>query len=54
MTRCKEPAASAGDMGSIAGWGRSPGEGTGDQFVFLPGKCHGQRSHGVAKELDVT
>ena len=34
----KNPPANVGDMGSIPGLGRSPGEG------FLPGKPHGQRS----------
>ena len=34
----------AGDMGSILGLGRSPGEGNGNPLpVFLPGKSHGQR-----------
>ena len=43
----KNPPASAGDgrgMGSITGLGRSPGEGHGDPFLFLPGESHGQRS----------
>ena len=43
----KNPPASAGDgrgMGSIPGLGRSPGEGHGDPFLFLPGESHGQRS----------
>jgi len=35
----------AGDMGSIPGWGRSPGEGNSNPpAVFLPGEYHGQRS----------
>ena len=35
----------AGDMGSIPGWGRSPGEGNSNPpAVFLPGESHGQRS----------
>ena len=47
----------AGDMGSILGLGRSPGEGNGNPLpVFLPGKSHGQRKlvgyiHGTAKRL---
>ena len=43
----KNPPASAGDgrgMGSIPGLGRSPGEGHGDPFLFLPGESHGERS----------
>ena len=34
----------AGDLGSIPGLGRSPGEGNGNPFQDLPGKSHGQRS----------
>ena len=34
----------AGDLGSIPGLGRSPGEGSGNTPVLLPGKSHGQRS----------
>ena len=33
----KNPPANAGDLSSIPGSGRSPGEG-----VFLPGESHGQ------------
>ena len=41
----KESACNAGDLGSISGLGRSPGEGNGNPFqVFFPGKSHGQRS----------
>ena len=41
----KGSACNAGDMGSIPGSGRSPGEGNPLDFpVFLPGKSHGQRS----------
>ena len=41
----KESACSAGDLGSILGLGRSPGEASGNPLeLFLPGKCHGQRS----------
>ena len=39
----KEPACNSGDLSSIPGSGRSPGEGRGIP-VFLPGKFHGQRS----------
>ena len=34
----------AGDLGSIPGSGRSPGEGSGNTPVLLPGKSRGQRS----------
>ena len=51
----KEFTCSAGDMGSIPGLGKSPGEGTGyplqysclvekEMAVFLPGESCGQRS----------
>ena len=45
----KESACNVGDLGSIPGLGRSPGEGNGYSFqeytpVFLPGESHGQRS----------
>ena len=30
----KNPPANAGDMGSIPGWGRSPGEGNGNPFQY--------------------
>ena len=41
----KNPLAKAGDMGSIPGSGRSPGEGNGKLTpVFLPGESYGQRS----------
>ena len=39
----KESACNSGDLSSIPGSGRSPGEGHGTP-VFLPGKFHGQRS----------
>ena len=44
-----------GDLGSIPGSGRSPGEGNSNSLpLFLPGKSHGQESwrvtvHGVTK-----
>ena len=46
--------ANAGDMGSIAGLGRSPRER--NTNPSLPGKSHGQRSLAgwVAKESDLT
>ena len=40
----KESACSVGDLGSIPGLGRSPGEGWQPPPVFLPGEFHGQRS----------
>ena len=41
----KESTCQAGDMDSIPGLGRSPGEGKWQPTpVFLPGKSHGQRS----------
>ena len=42
----KESACSGGDLGSIPGLGRSPGEGNGSLLhpVFLPGESHGQRN----------
>ena len=55
----KESAWNAGNSGSIPGEGRSPGEGSGNTPVFLPGKSHGQMSLVVYspwghKELDTT
>ena len=56
----KAPACNEGDLGLIAGLGRSPGEGNGNPFpVLLPGKLHGRRSLvGYSpqghKELDTT
>ena len=41
----KGSACNAGDLGLIPGSGYSPGGGNDDPSpVFLPGKCHGQRS----------
>ena len=40
----KNPPASAEDVGSIPGLGRSPGEGNEHIPVFSPGKFLGQRS----------
>ena len=59
----KVSAYNAGDLGSIPGSGRSPGEGNGRKWqhtpVFLPGESHGWRSLvGYSplgrKELDTT
>ena len=56
----KESSHNAGDLGSIPGLGRFPGEGNGLLTpVFLPGEFHGQRSlEGYSpwgrKELDTT
>ena len=44
MTLGIEFACSAGDLGSILGSGRSPGEGNGNPLVFLPRESHGQRN----------
>ena len=41
----KESTCTGGDLGSIPGLGRSPGEGKGYPFqYFLPGEFHGQKS----------
>ena len=41
----QNPPASAGDTGSIPGWGRSRGEGNGNPLQYsCLGKSHGQRS----------
>ena len=41
----KNPTANAGDVGSVPGLGRSPGEGNGYPLqVFLLGESHRQRS----------
>ena len=37
----KECAYNAGDLGSIPGSGRSPGEGNGNPPVFFSGESHG-------------
>ena len=51
----KESACNVGDLGSIPGLGRSPGEGNGNplQYSCLE-KPHGQRSPWGCKELDTT
>ena len=55
----KNSPASAGDMGSISGSGRSPGGGKVTQSRILACKSHGQRSLGgcspwACKELGTT
>ena len=56
----KASADNAGDLGSIPGWRRSPGEGNGNPLqYFLPGESHGQwnlvgYSPWGRKELDTT
>ena len=56
----QESACNAGDLCSIPGLGRSPGEGNGCPLgVFLPGEFHGQRclagySPWGRKESDMT
>ena len=43
----KESVCKAGDLGSIPGSRRSPGEGNGQPTpAFMPGEFHGQRSLG--------
>ena len=50
----KASACSAGDLGSIPGLGRSPGEGKGCPLQkFWPGEFHGLSSQGIA-ESDMT
>ena len=49
----KESACNAGDLGSIPGLGRSPGEGKGYP-VFWPGEFHGLYSPWGCKEPDTT
>ena len=57
----KNPAANAGEAGSVPGLGRCPGGGHGKPpNILAPGESHGQRSlaccivHGVAREPDRT
>ena len=51
----KESACNAGDLGSIPGLGRSPGEGKGYPTpVFWPGEFHGLYSPWGHKESDMT
>ena len=56
----KESACNAGDPGSIPGWGRSPGEGSGNplQYSCLENSIDRGASwatvHGVAKDSDKT
>ena len=40
----KASACNEGDMGSIPGLGRSPGEGDGNPLQYFPGESHGLRS----------
>ena len=56
----KDPSANAGDMDSVPGWRRSPGEGNGDPLQY---SCLGNPMdrgawratvHKVAKESDMT
>ena len=50
----KESACNAGGLGSIPGWGRSPGEGNGYPPVFWPGEFHGLYSPWGCKDSDTT
>ena len=51
----KACAYTAGDLGSIPGWGRSPGEGNGNPFQYsclenpMDGGARWATAHGVAK-----
>ena len=40
----KESACNVGDLGSIPGSGRSPGEGNSNSLQYSSGESHGQRS----------
>ena len=47
-----ESAYNAGDLDSVPGLGRSPGEGNGYPLpIFLPGEFHGQRSLGGLQSM---
>ena len=48
----KESGCNAGDLGSIPGLGRSPGEGKGPTPLFWPGEFHDCVVHEVAKGCD--
>ena len=50
----KESTCNTGDLGSIPGLGRSPGEGNLPTPVFWPGEFHGLYSPWGHKELDTT
>ena len=50
----KESACNAGDLGSIPGLGRSPGEGKGYPPQFWPGEFHGLNCPWGLKESDTT
>ena len=56
----KESACNAGDVGSISGSGRSPGEGNGNPLQysclenFMDRRAWWATVHRVAKELDTT
>ena len=51
----KESASNVGDLGSISGLGRSPGEGKSYPIpLFWPGEFHGLYSPWGLKELDMT
>ena len=56
----KNPPANAGDVGSIPGWGRSPGGGNGNPFQYsclvnpIDRGAWWATVHGVAKESDMT
>ena len=60
QTAGKEPTCNAGDMGSIPGSGRSPGEGSGNPLQYSGLGNHVDRGawkatvHGILKELERT
>ena len=56
----KESAYNVGDLGSIPGWGRSPGEGNGSPLQYsglgnpMEREAWWAAAHGITKELDTT
>ena len=59
MNKCKESPHNAGALGSIPGFGRSPGEGNGNPFQYAclenslteePGGPHSWRGHRVGRD----
>ena len=50
----KESAGNVGDLGSIPGLGKSPGEGKGYPLQYTGGEFHGPYSPWGHKELDTT
>ena len=50
----KETACNAGDLGSVPGLGRSPGEGNGNPLIFLPGESPWTEEAGGLQSMAVT